>query len=217
MDFSQPREHLSILNRWVDRYHIDVSDAYYVRNLVFGPQVLQGLQGLMKLPIDVHISVERPDVVVPAFVETNADTICLQIENISQQFFRLSSEIRAAGKGVGAVLSPLTGVDAIEYVGDAIDKVTVMTVDPGFSGQSFITSMLRKMEKLRSLRDKEGFDFAIEADGNVNEKTIPELLRSGADVLVMGSSGLFRPELPLEESARQIRQFCDEISGGAKK
>lgn len=216
MDFSRTAEHLSVLDRWVDRFHIDVADGNYVQSLIFGPQVLHGLQELINHPIDVHIAAERPEVVIPAFLETRAAMICLHVENTSQQFFRLARDIRNAGKRLGVVLSPLTGLSSIDYVAELIDKVTVMTVDPGFSGQQFIRSMLGKIEELRELRERKQYSFDIEADGNVNENTIPDLYRSGANVMVLGSSGLFRPEIPLEESARSIRTFCENLETESK-
>jgi D-allulose-6-phosphate 3-epimerase len=213
MDFSRPAEQLAVLNHSVDRYHIDVADGYYVGSIVLGAQVLLGIQPLMTLPIDVHIAVERPETILEAFLETDATMICLHGENTSQQFFRLARMVRNAGKKLGFVLNPLTGPGIVEYVAELVDKVTVMTVDPGFAGQEFIRPMLDKISDLRALRDRKGYSFAIEADGNVNTETIPELYERGATVMVLGSSGLFRPNVPLEQAAKDIRRFCEKLTG----
>lgn len=205
MDFSNMRTQFAILNEVIDRYHFDVGDGVYVRNMVFGPEVIRGMEPLMTLPFDVHLALRDPDNLLDAFMATGASTLCFHLESVAHEFFRLVKVLREHKKGVGIVLNPLTGIETVPYFGDVVERITVMTVDPGFRGQPFIHSMFRKIEALRALRDREGFEFAIEADGNVGLTTIPQLYAAGADTMILGTTGLFRHDVPLDRAVEELK------------
>lgn len=208
MDMSHVADQIRVLNRHMDRYHVDVADGHYVDSIMLGDQLVRDIESITTLPVDVHLAVERPEALFARFCDTSVDTICVHVENTSQKFFRLARQAELAGKRLGAVLNPMTGPEPLRYAGDVVSKVTVMTVDPGFAGQRFIGTMGKKVSELVDLREREGYQFEIEVDGNINRNTIPSLISAGASTLVLGTSGLFRPGVALEIAAQEIREFC---------
>ncbi|MGF7444661.1 allulose-6-phosphate 3-epimerase, partial [Klebsiella michiganensis] len=148
----------------------------------------------------VHLMVEEPAPFIPALIEAGADAISLHPETICREAFRVINMLRQAGKEVGMVLNPATPVESIQHYLHLLDKVTVMTVDPGYAGQPFIPEMTAKIAQLHQLKESRSLNFLLEVDGSCNRNTYRELLGAGAQVLVMGSSGLFRPDMPLEQA-----------------
>ena len=211
MNFSRMDAQLRLLNAHVDRYHFDVGDGVYVRNMVFGPEIVQGMEPLIELPFDIHLALRDPDNLITAFLETQAATLTFHLETVAHEFFRLAALLESNGKKIGIVLNPLTGLSSVPYLGGLVDRITVMTVDPGFKGQKFIDPMLRKIEELRELREREGFSFSIEADGNVGLGTIPKLYAAGADTMILGSSGLFRSDVSLDVALTELKECCQSL------
>ncbi len=207
MDFKKIGEQLKILNRHMDRYHVDIFDGHFVPNIVFGPEIITGLQDLLELPFDLHLAVERPEELLPLFLETRVDTISLHIETINHQFFRLADIIHQAGKKFGVVLNPLTGLASFEYIGEEIEKATVMTVDPGFAGQKFIRPMLKKIKAISEFKKKNNYGFQIEVDGSVNMKTARDLFEHGTEIFILGTSGLFDLDKDLERASIRIKDY----------
>ena len=169
-----------------DYLHIDIMDGDFVPNISFGPMLYQGLRGQSKLVFDVHMMVTNPERYVDQVVKAGADVVTVHVE-ATPHIHRALQLIKAAGAKAGVVINPGTSVAAIEAVLGQVDQVLVMTVNPGFGGQAFIPATLDKVRQLADLRQKQGYDYLIEVDGGVNDKTAADCLAAGADILVAGS------------------------------
>ena len=169
-----------------DYLHIDIMDGDFVPNISFGPMLYQGLRAQSKLVFDVHMMVTNPERYVDQVVKAGADVVTVHVE-ATPHIHRALQLIKAAGAKAGVVINPGTSVSAIEAVLGQVDQVLVMTVNPGFGGQAFIPATLDKVRQLADLRQKQGYDYLIEVDGGVNDKTAADCLVAGADILVAGS------------------------------
>ena len=169
-----------------DYLHIDIMDGDFVPNISFGPMLYQGLRAQSKLVFDVHMMVTNPERYVDQVVKAGADVVTVHVE-ATPHIHRALQLIKAAGAKAGVVINPGTSVAAIEAVLGQVDQVLVMTVNPGFGGQAFIPATLDKVRQLADLRQKHGYDYLIEVDGGVNDKTAADCLAAGADILVAGS------------------------------
>ena len=169
-----------------DYLHIDIMDGDFVPNISFGPMLYQGLRAQSKLVFDVHMMVTNPERYVDQVVKAGADVVTVHVE-ATPHIHRALQLIKAAGAKAGVVINPGTSVSAIDAVLGQVDQVLVMTVNPGFGGQAFIPATLDKVRQLADLRQKQGYDYLIEVDGGVNDKTAADCLAAGADILVAGS------------------------------
>ena len=169
-----------------DYLHIDIMDGDFVPNISFGPMLYQGLRAQSKLVFDVHMMVTNPERYVDQVVKAGADVVTVHVE-ATPHIHRALQLIKAAGSKAGVVIIPGTSVAAIEAVLGQVDQVLVMTVNPGFGGQAFIPATLDKVRQLADLRQKNGYNYLIEVDGGVNDKTAADCLAAGADILVAGS------------------------------
>ena len=179
-----------------DYIHYDVMDGHFVPNISFGPAIMKEAQKATRLPFDVHLMVEHPEAQVDSFSESGADWITFHHE-ASVHSNRLSAHIRSLGKKAGISIVPSTPVSAIYEMLEYVDIVLVMTVNPGFGGQSLIPSCVRKISALKEFREKNNLDFKISVDGGVNSFNIKDVVSAGADIIVSGSS-FFSGELKLE-------------------
>ena len=169
-----------------DYLHIDIMDGDFVPNISFGPMLYQGLRAQSKLVFDVHMMVTNPERYVDQVVKAGADVVTVHVE-ATPHIHRALQLIKAAGAKAGVVINPGTSVSAIEAVLGQVDQVLVMTVNPGFGGQAFIPATLDKVRQLADLRQTTGYNYLIEVDGGVNDKTAADCLAAGADILVAGS------------------------------
>ncbi|MFC2703176.1 MAG: ribulose-phosphate 3-epimerase [Abiotrophia defectiva] len=169
-----------------DYLHIDIMDGDFVPNISFGPMLYQGLRDQSKLVFDVHMMVTNPERYVDQVVKAGADVVTVHVE-ATPHIHRALQLIKAAGAKAGVVINPGTSVAAVEAVLGQVDQVLVMTVNPGFGGQAFIPATLDKVRQLADLRQKNGYNYLIEVDGGVNDKTAADCLVAGADILVAGS------------------------------
>jgi ribulose-phosphate 3-epimerase len=187
-DFGRLREEVSAVEAaGADWLHLDIMDGHFVPNISFGPTVLAALRKHTKLPFDVHLMIAPVDRYLDAFIDAGADHISLHPE-AGPHLHRSLQHIRAAGKKAGVVLNPATAPEAIVWALDLIDIVLVMSVNPGFGGQSFLTSQLPKITQLRKMIDAADHPIALAVDGGVTAKTAPDILQGGADTLIAGTS-----------------------------
>lgn len=166
--------------------HIDIMDGQFVPNITFGADVVASMRKHSKLVFDCHLMVVNPERFVDAFVQAGADIMTIHAESTLHIHGALQ-KIKKVGMKAGVVINPGTPVSAIEPVLSLVDQVLIMTVNPGFGGQAFIPEMLEKVQKVAKIRDEKGYDFDIEVDGGVDNKTIKACYQAGANVFVAGS------------------------------
>lgn len=166
--------------------HIDIMDGQFVPNITFGADVVASMRKHSKLVFDCHLMVVNPERFVDAFAQAGADIMTIHAESTLHIHGALQ-KIKKVGMKAGVVINPGTPVSAIEPVLSLVDQVLIMTVNPGFGGQAFIPEMLEKVQKVAKIRDEKGYDFDIEVDGGVDNKTIKACYQAGANVFVAGS------------------------------
>jgi ribulose-phosphate 3-epimerase len=170
-----------------DWLHVDVMDGHFVPNITIGPMVVKAIRPHVAIPIDVHLMIAPADPYLEDFIKAGADRVSLHPE-AGPHLDRSVRHIRAMGAKAGVVLNPATSPEAIEWILDEIDLVLVMTVNPGFGGQSFIASQLRKIERVREMIDSSGRDIVLEVDGGVTPQTALLCIAAGATALVAGTA-----------------------------
>jgi len=170
-----------------DWIHVDVMDGHFVPNITIGPLIVEAVRSVTALPIDVHLMIENPDNYIPAFAKAGAAWISVQIET-SVHLNRSVQLIRECGAKPGVVLNPSTPIQTLEWIIEDVDYVLVMSVNPGFGGQAFITNSLDKIKALRQMIRSKKLKTPIQVDGGVNEKTIADIAAAGADIFVAGSA-----------------------------
>ena len=185
-DFTRLGEDLSSI-RTADYVHYDVMDGHFVPNLSFGPGILRQVKDATSLPVDVHLMVEDPEQSAPWYLEAGADIVTFHWE-AQRHAHRIVQLVHATGAKAGIALNPATSVSALESIIDDVDLVLVMTVNPGFGGQGFIASSLRKVRQVRALCTSHGVHPLIEVDGGISVRTAEDVVRAGATMLVAGSA-----------------------------
>ena len=176
-----------------DWIHVDVMDGHFVPNLTLGPDIIRALRNTTALPFDVHLMIEKPELSLAQYADAGADRIGVHAETCPH-LHRTVQQIRALGKKACVVLNPATSAAAIEAVLGDIDQVLVMSVNPGFGGQKFISAVLPKVRQLRRWIEERGLDVELEIDGGVNRDTIAEAARAGVNVFVAGNAVFREPD-----------------------
>ena len=179
------KENKALYQAGADLIHIDVMDGNFVPNLTFGAGVVKALRSYTKLPFDVHLMVKNPDILIPMFVEAGADIITVHAE-ACKHLDKTLSTIHEYGLRAGVSLNPSTDESCLKYVLEKLDLVLIMSVNPGFGGQSFIESQLQKIAAVKALCA--GYDIHVEVDGGINPMTAAKCVAAGADILVAGTA-----------------------------
>jgi ribulose-phosphate 3-epimerase len=170
-----------------DYIHVDVMDGHFVPNITIGPLVVEAVRKVTDLPLDVHLMIENPDLYIPGFADAGADIIVVHAE-ATHHLHRTVQLIKYFGKKAGVSLNPATSLHCLDYILEELDLVLLMTVNPGFGGQSFIEACLPKIHALRAMLDKRGLEAELEVDGGVKTENIARISHAGADVFVAGSA-----------------------------
>jgi ribulose-phosphate 3-epimerase len=187
-----------------DLIHVDVMDGHFVPNLTLGPQAVAALRKATRLPLDVHLMVERPGDFIPLFLDAGADWVSVHLE-ASVHLHRDISLVKSSGKKAGVALNPATPVRQLSEILPELDFVLLMSVNPGFGGQTFITATRRKIGELHRLIDVRHLEVAIEVDGGINLENAAALIDDGAGILVMGAA-VFRSADPAG-AIRQVQEI----------
>lgn len=188
-----------------DLVHLDVMDAHFVPNLTFGLPVVESLLRRIDVPADCHLMIEDPDRWAPAYAEAGAASVTFHVE-AARDPRSLCRALRAHGARAGVALKPGTPIDAIAELGSEVDMVLVMTVEPGFGGQSFMDDQLAKVRQARAFADRHGSDIWVQVDGGIGEATIERAAEAGADTFVAGSA-VFRADDP-DAMVRRLRALA---------
>jgi ribulose-phosphate 3-epimerase len=187
-DFSRLGEEVKAVEKaGADIIHFDVMDGHFVPNITVGPLVLEAVRKITQLPIDAHLMIDHPDLYVEDFIKAGANYISVHVE-ASRHLHRSIQNIRNLGAKAGIALNPHTPVLSMGYILDEVDFVLVMTVNPGFGGQTFIPSAFKKVQELDQLRREHGLKFQIEIDGGIKVDNIAEVSKAGVDIFVAGSA-----------------------------
>jgi ribulose-phosphate 3-epimerase len=210
-DFSRLGEQVTLATRGdADYIHIDVMDGHFVPNLTLGPAIVKSIRSYTSLPFDVHLMIEHPEDFIGHFAEAGANLITVHVEACTH-LHRVVDHIGEHDLIPGVAINPATSLATLEEILPFVRQVNVMTVNPGFGGQSFVFEMLDKIARLRAMIIERGLDVDIEVDGGVDEYTAPRCVRAGANVLVAGTS-VFGDDSRVIEKMKALRQ-----SAGIKK
>lgn len=212
-DIVRLKEQIEVLNAHADFLHVDIMDGHFVKNITLSPMFVEQIREFTKLPIDCHLMVENPNDFIDPLLKAGANYITLHAETIYKDAFRIINRIRDAGCKIGIILNPATPVDTIKHYISLVDKLTVLTVDPGFAGQKFITNMLDKISEARDIKRNNHYQYLIEVDGSCNEKTFSLLAKAGTEVFIVGTSGLFNLNDDLEVAWNTMMEIFKRCVG----
>lgn len=187
-DFSRLGEEIRAVEAGgADYIHVDVMDGHFVPNITIGPLVVEAVRKVTNLPLDVHLMISNPELYIPEFAKAGADIIVIHAE-ATVHLHRAVQLIKSFGKKAGVALNPATSLSTLDYVLSELDLILLMTVNPGFGGQSFIDACVPKIQSLRGMLDRHGLETELEVDGGVKTDNIDRIAHAGADVFVAGSA-----------------------------
>jgi ribulose-phosphate 3-epimerase len=203
-DFSRLGEEVKAVEEGgADLIHVDVMDGHFVPNITIGPLVVAGLRRLTSLPLDVHLMIEKPERYIEAFAQAGSSWITIHAE-VCHRLSQAVKKIRKLNVRPGVVLNPSTSLKILYPILDEIDLVLLMSVNPGFAGQAFIPSTLKKIGRLKRMIDQNRYTMEIEVDGGIKAENIGEVSRAGGDIFVLGT-GIFKTK-DYKETIKKLRQ-----------
>ncbi len=200
------KEILKLEKGGADYLHLDVMDGNFVPNISFGPPIIKSIKKITELPLDVHLMIESPERYIKDFVDAGADIITVHEES-TIHLHRVIQNIRSFGIKAGVSLNPSTSLNSLEYVIDDLDLILIMSVNPGFGGQSFIPSIKNKIKDTRSLIDEKSLDIILQVDGGIKLDNIEEIVDLGADLIVVGSDIFSATDI-----TSRTKEFKEKIS-----
>lgn len=189
-----------------DWIHVDVMDGHFVPNITIGPLIVRALRSVTRLPLDVHLMIEQPERYLVNFEEAGANSLTVHVETCPH-LHRTIQQIKSLNLKAGVALNPATPLSTLEEILPEVDLVLVMSVNPGFGGQSYIPSSTAKIARLRAMLDEIESEAVLEVDGGIDVRTIPEVVAAGATVLVAGSA-IFNTQASAAENIRRLRQVA---------
>ena len=205
-DFAKLGEEVNAAEKaGADWIHVDVMDGHFVPNITIGPLVVKAVKKIAKVPLDVHLMIENPDKYVKEFAESGSDIITIH-EEATVHLHRSVQNIKECGVKAGVSLNPATPLGNIEIVLPYVDIVLIMSVNPGFGGQSFIPEALQKIKELKKMIVDKNLNVEIEVDGGVKTDNVAEVVKAGADIVVMGSA--FYNSADYAETVKTVRERC---------
>ena len=205
-DFSKLGEEINLIETaGANLIHIDVMDGHFVPNITIGPAVVNSLIGKTKLPFDVHLMIENPERYIDSFININTEYITIHVEACTH-IHKTIQQIKSQGVKAGLSLNPATPLSTLENIIDELDLVLLMSVNPGFGGQKFIQSTIKKIEKLSEIRKNKNLSFKIEVDGGINLENIKSVMDAGCDIIVVGAA-IFSAKDPIKE----VKEFISLI------
>ena len=206
-DFSKLGDEVQLVSEMgADFIHLDIMDGHFVPNLSFGADIVKGIRAYSKLPFDVHLMITNPEIYINSYVDAGANLITVHPESTSH-IHSVLQQIKKSGIKAGVALNPGTPIEVLENIIDITDLVLVMTVNPGFGGQSFLLSQLAKISKIRSIIDKKKYSIDLSVDGGINAKTAALAVDAGANVLVAGTSIFKAKDKTYLESINRLRNI----------
>ncbi len=209
VDMFELKNQFPIIEKYTDMYHIDIMDGHFVPNLSLSFDFIKQLRYRTKKPIDVHLMMDNPSQYVDLLIEYKVDYLTFHPKTIERNVFQLINKIKSNNIKFGIALSPFMGLECVKHYQKNIDKLTVMTVEPGFAGQKVIPETIEKIKEVFDYRKENNLDFLIEVDGSNNRETFLPYYKNGTDVFVLGSY-LFN-EKDLESSYKKIYKYFEDI------
>jgi ribulose-phosphate 3-epimerase len=193
-----------VIENGADFIHVDVMDGHFVPNLTFGTNIVKAIKRFVKIPIDVHLMISNPDKYIAEYAKAGADILTIHQE-VSSHLHRTIQSIKENGMKAGVSINPSTSVSTLEYIISEVDLVLIMSVNPGFGGQTFIEKSIYKIQKVREMLDKANSKAFLEVDGGINLETAKLVVKAGANVLVVGNSIFGQTNIP--EAVKNLKKL----------
>ena len=213
MNLIELKDQLDVINKKADMVHVDIMDGHYVKNITLSPFFVEAIRDACTVPIDCHMMVTNPENFVEMLAKAGADYIVPHAETINAQAFRIIDLIHSYNCKAGVAINPATPISILLPYINRLDKITVMTVDPGFAGQPFIPETLSKIQELKQLKTEKGYKYLIETDGSCNARTFKQLYDAGTEVYIVGSSGLFKNDPDLTKAWYIMMDTFSKVTG----
>lgn len=207
MDFFDLKNQITTLNNLADLYHFDIIDNHFAPWFGLPIELLISLKKIATLPIDVHLMVDSVEPTIEKLIQYKPEMITIHIEGITSNAFRVIQKIQDAKIKVGIAVNPITPIENLNYILPVIDKVTIMTFDPGMAGQRLVDITLKKVSELTTIKVTNKFSFDIEVDGSCNEQNFQNMFNAGANQFVIGTSGLFSLDKNIEVAWNKMKKY----------